>query len=174
MPGPLSDPNRRRRNTPTIPTTALPADGFRGRVPRCPTPLGPAGRAWWKWAWRTPQAAAWSAGGLYALAHRASLEDDLAARDGAASIDLTDLLVGPDAADAADALKAMVASLASLATGRVSILREIRELDTAFGLTAKGMAALRWTIKAPEKAGGKAAEVVTSDRWANLQVVDSA
>src|SRR4051812_12862603 len=77
MPGPLPSPERRRRNAPTIPTTSLPASGRRGPVPRVPDgyELGEAGRAWWVWAWATPQAAGWSTGDLYVVARRAALED---------------------------------------------------------------------------------------------------
>ncbi len=79
MPGPLPNDKRRRRNAPTIPTTVLPLDGFSGPVPKVPpfVELGKAGRAWWRWAWTTPQAAAWSPGHEVAIARRASLEDDM-------------------------------------------------------------------------------------------------
>lgn len=77
--GPLPKPpaERVRRNQPTIPTTKLPAAGFAGPAPKCPVKLSRAGKAWWRWAWRTPQAAAWSDGDLYVIARRAQLEDDL-------------------------------------------------------------------------------------------------
>lgn len=80
MPGPLPNPNRRRRNVPEPPKAGLPAGGRKGPAPRCPksTPLGAAGIAWWRWAWKTPQAAAWDTGSLYAVARRATLEDSLA------------------------------------------------------------------------------------------------
>jgi len=108
--GPLPDPNRRRTNAPTIPTTVLPAGGFDGPIPDPPVELGIRGAMWWVWAWRTPQAAAWSSGDVYTLARRAGIEDIYA--------------VEPSKAWAS----------------------EMRELDDRFGLTAKGMAALRWTI----------------------------
>ena len=59
--GPAPKPNARRRNAPTIPTTELPAAGVKGRAPKPPKgyEFGPAGKAWWGWAWRQPQAAAW-------------------------------------------------------------------------------------------------------------------
>lgn len=75
--GPLPNPERRRVNAPTIPTTDLPAGGFDGPVPSCPYRLGDRGRAWWKWAWRTPQAAAWGSSMAYVVARRAVLEDSL-------------------------------------------------------------------------------------------------
>jgi hypothetical protein len=67
MPGPLPKTNARRRNAPTIPTTDLPAAGWKGPMPAVPAgyELGESGSAWWAWAWRTPQAAAWSPGDLY-------------------------------------------------------------------------------------------------------------
>jgi hypothetical protein len=76
MPGPLPSPNARRRNAPTIPTTDLPAEGRKGRAPACPYKLGKAGAAWWRWAWKLPQACGWSPGDLYVVARRARLEDD--------------------------------------------------------------------------------------------------
>src|SRR5689334_13677132 len=79
MPGPLPNPERRRRNAPTIPTTKLPAGGRPGRAPKPPgwLELDRAGKAWWAWAWKTPQAAAWSVGDEPMVARRAALEDEL-------------------------------------------------------------------------------------------------
>ena len=79
--GPLPKPDgeRQRTNAPTIPTTNLPAGGFKGPIPDCPVPLGTAGERWWSWAWRTPQAAAWSPGDLYVIGRRALIEDEFAA-----------------------------------------------------------------------------------------------
>lgn len=115
--GPLPDPQRRRRNAPTIQTTTLPAGGREGAAPRAPAgrKLGKAGRAWWKWAWSTPQATQW-AGALYVVATRAQLEDALAA-------------VQPDDA-----------------RGLVAALKVITELDEQLGLGPKALAQLRWTI----------------------------
>ena len=75
--GPLPDAHHSRRNAPTIPTTNLPAGGRAGPAPRIPkgTALGAAGRAWWRWAWSTPQAAAWDAGSFQVVLRRARLED---------------------------------------------------------------------------------------------------
>src|SRR5688500_6144370 len=77
MPGPLPTAGRRRKNAPTFPATRLPVSGFRGRMPDPPKTvvLGEAGQAWWRWAWRTPQAAAWNAGHRWNVARRAQLED---------------------------------------------------------------------------------------------------
>lgn len=77
MPGPLPQQTRRRSNAPTIPTTNLPCRGRSGPVPRSPIKLGSAGQAWWKRAWKTPQAAAWDAGNPDFIARRAHLEDTL-------------------------------------------------------------------------------------------------
>lgn len=75
MPGPLPNPNARRRNQPTKPSSDLPRGGRRGAVPKCPYSLGDAGKAWWVWAWRLPQAVKWDEGSLYFVARRAQLED---------------------------------------------------------------------------------------------------
>lgn len=149
MPGPLPEPNRRRRNAPTIPTTKLPAAGRAGRVPSAPSwcELAKAGKAWWAWAWKTPQAAAWSVGDEPMIARRAALEDDLAALAAVESLDLADVLEQDDARR----LRDVITRLAALATGRLQIMREMRELDDRLGLTPKGLAALRWTIVAPER-----------------------
>lgn len=79
MPGPLPKPDARRRNQPTIPTTALPASGRQGEPPQPPYDLGAAGAAWWLWAWSTPQSCAWNTGDLYVTGRRAVLEDLVAA-----------------------------------------------------------------------------------------------
>lgn len=76
MSGPLPNPQRRRRNAPTIQTTVLPAAGREGPAPESPYELGEDGRRWWEWAWRTPQATKWGAGSLFAVARRARLEDE--------------------------------------------------------------------------------------------------
>lgn len=155
MAGPLPDPKARRRNAPTIPTTVLPAGGFPGPYPKVPagSNLGKAGAAWWRWAWRTPQAAAWSPGDVYAVARRARLEDDLAALEVIDNLDLIDLLAEEDVARTLeDALR----KLKAIAGGKMAIVREARELDDRFGLTPKAMASLRWTIRdeAPAPAAG--------------------
>lgn len=149
MPGPLPNPQRRRRNAPTIPTTVLPAEGREGSPPRCPIKLGKAGRAWWRWAWSTPQAAAWTPGNLYALAHRASLEDDLVALE-VEPLNLIDLVEDDKLGQT---LRAVIVRLQSLAVGRLKVLQEMRESDKQFGLTAKGMADLRWSIAAADEKG---------------------
>jgi hypothetical protein len=85
MRGPLPAEQRARRNAPTIPTTKLPAGGRRGPVPKPPrhaAPLGEHGTAWWRWAWRTPTAAAWCTSDLSVIHRRARLEDLLHESDG--------------------------------------------------------------------------------------------
>lgn len=153
MPGPLPDPNARRRNAPTIPTTTLPAEGYDGPTPVVPASydLGAAGQAWWSWAWRLPQAAGWSSGDLFALARRASIEDDLVALE-AGDFDLAELLGMDDDGDRVRAVEVIIRKLKAMAGGKVSLMREARELDNRFGLTPKGLADLRWTIKATEAA----------------------
>jgi hypothetical protein len=143
MPGPLPNPNRRRRNQPTIPTTSLPASGRAGRAPAVPkwVPLGTAGKQWWAWAWRTPQAAAWADGHVAFVARRAALEDDLAAIAAVEGLHALDL-AGRNAED----VRSIVRHLASCVTGQLALVKEMREFDDRLGLTPKGMAALRWTI----------------------------
>lgn len=145
MPGPLPNPTRRRRNAPTIPTTNLPACGRQGMAPKSPVVLGKHGRAWWKWAWSTPQAAAWSVGDLYAIGRRAALEDDLAAIEVVESLDLVSL-VGEDSCEVAQTVEDVLRKLKALVGGKLAICKEARELDDRFGLTPKALAALRWTI----------------------------
>ncbi len=144
--GPLPNPQRRRRNAPTIPTTNLPAGGRKGAPPECPLEIADAGARWWAWAWATPQAAAWDDGQLYVIARRAQLEDDVATLDTVEGLDL-DLVL--DAEELVD-VRFVVKRLAALVTGRATILREQRELDDRLGLTPKATAALRWRIVAEE------------------------
>lgn len=149
--GPLPSPTKRRRNAPAIPTTNLPAGGRKGPIPRVPkwVSLGPSGSAWWRWAWRTPQAAGWTPEGhLATVANRATLEDDLAALASVESLDEWEVLATEDMRE----VKAVIGRLASLVTGRLAILKEMRELDKVLGLTPKGMADLRWTIVAETEA----------------------
>lgn len=168
MPGPLPNPQRRRTNAPTIPTTNLPAGGRHAPAPKVPrwVKLGKSGRAWWAWAWRTPQAAAWAAGHEVFVARRASLEDDLSALEDIRGLDF-DVLLGASASEARQA----VARVAALATSRLSVLKEMRELDDRLGLSPKGMAALRWQVvaDAPDVAGrDHGGNVVAPDRWQRM------
>lgn len=142
--GPMPNPNRRRANAPTIPTTNLPSAGRPGRAPAVPLPckLRTAGLQWWRWAWKTPQAAAWDPGSHQIVARRASLEDDLAALHDVEGLDYLELAE----TDSARAVRAAVARVSALVTGRLAITKEMRELDDRLGLTPKAMAALRWKI----------------------------
>lgn len=150
--GPLPNPQRRRRNAPEIPTTNLPAAGRSGPAPRPPKPykLGAAGAAWWKWAWKTPQAAGWDAGALYVIARRARLEDDLALVKSldAIPLDLAELLGVEDLnrKEVFDTVKWTIGALKGLAAGSLAIMKEARELEKVLGLTPKAKADLRWTI----------------------------
>lgn len=161
-PGPLPTEDPLRNNAPTIPTTKLPAGGFTGKAPRVPKSyeLADAGKAWWRWAWKTPQAAAWSSGDTYALARRASLEDELAAIGSIPEVDVAEVLAAAISADGdpdemrkvSDALEWLLSALQKAAGPANAVRREMRELDDRFGLTAKGMAQLRWKIVAAEPA----------------------
>ena len=165
--GPLPNPQHRHRGAPSIPTTQLPATGRSGPLPKVPIGyrLGRPGRAWWKWAWSLPQACAWSDGDLYVVARRASLEDDLMAVEKAPELPDLSTLCGETVQD----LKRMFGRISALASGRVAIMREIRELDSRLGLTPKALAELRWSIVAVEPEA-PAAEVSGSRR---LRAVDA-
>lgn len=146
MPGPLPTENPRRRNQRTIPTTNLPISGRSEPAPPVPEwiELGAAGRAWWEWAWSTPQAAGWGvgAGQEAVIARRASLEDDMAALADVEGLDLLDVLDE----EVASKFKAVITRLAALVGGRIALMREMREVDTKLGLTPHALAALRWKI----------------------------
>lgn len=168
--GPLPNPDRRRTNAPTIPTTHLPSTGRSGPVPRPPSwvNLDKAGKGWWAWAWKTPQAAGWSVGDLAMIARRAGLEDDLSYLADVKGLDALAAL-GMDDSE----LVRLVRGLAPLATGKLQILREMRELDDRLGLTPKGMAQLRWKIVDTEPESKPAGSSITAvanldDRRARL------
>ena len=179
--GPLPDPQKRRRNAPTIASTALPAAGRKGKAPAVPKAykLGPAGKAWWAWAWKLPQATAWNDGDLYALARRAQLEDMRVALGEGESIDLAELLGMGDAAEAAKTLQWLIRTLKQAAGGVVGVMKEMRELDNRFGLNPKGLADLRWTIAHDEDApaqpvqstGKKQPKASSTDRRRRLHAV---
>lgn len=62
--GPKPDPNSLKSARRGLTFTTLPAEGYQGKVPRFPLPDSlPRERAVWRWAWRTPQAAAWATEG---------------------------------------------------------------------------------------------------------------
>lgn len=145
MPGPLPNPQRRRRNAPTVPSTSLPASGRKGRPPSCPYGLGDAGVAWWRWAWGLPQACAWGHGDLYAVARRALLEDEHARLEFVDGLDFADLLAGADD-EAIRNVEFALSTLKGCATGTLAIKKEMDALDDRLGLNPKALAALRWSI----------------------------
>lgn len=150
--GPLPTGTAQRRNAPTIPTTSLPVSGRKTPTPKPPLAysFGPAAADWWAWAWHTPQACAWDDGQLFVVARRAQLEDDLKAL---ADVDVNVAeLLGFDEVEASRQLDQLIGRLKALAGGRLQVAREIRELDDRLGLTAKGLAALRWKIVADDEA----------------------
>lgn len=152
MPGPLPTGEAARRNKPVIPTTNLPAGGRDGDAPEWPdsVELKTAGQAWWDWAWHTPQAAGWSLGDLYYIAHRAQLEDDIKALDSEDFAILDDVLSFPDQ-EASQLIGSLINRLKALATGKASLLSRVNDMDDKLGLTPKGMAALRWKIVEEDK-----------------------
>lgn len=99
-----------------ITTHKLPATGRQGPPPRCPYTLGSAGRAWWRKAWKTPQACAWNEGHIYTVARRALLEDVLERIS----------VLNPEKVSALD--------------------NRMNTLDGELGLTPKSMASLHWLI----------------------------
>lgn len=116
--GALPNPASTRHGASSIPTTRLSASGRTDPAPVIPEwmNLGSAATAWWEWAWKRPQACAWTESDAPVVARRALLEDELAAAD--------------DATHAA----------------RLSIMRMMTVLDEQLGLSPKALAALRWTI----------------------------
>lgn len=153
--GPLPDPNAQRRNASTIPTTDLPAEGFEGEIPAVPSwvQLGRAGLDYWNWVWRTPEACGWGTGSaaVDAVAKRASFEDDLAAIELAASVDLGEMMeTTSDLEDMKARIESTFKVLGKLAGGKLTIIKEMGRLDGELGLTPKARQALRWTI-APKK-----------------------
>ncbi|WP_210492307.1 hypothetical protein [Patulibacter sp. SYSU D01012] len=150
MPGPLPSASPRRRNAATIGTTVLPAEGRTGRAPAVPKAyrLKAAGRAWWNWAWKLPQAAAWDEGARYFVVRRAQLEDELASLDFANFASLRDLLAGAES-EAIQRVEEAIELLKRLASGSTSLMKEMREIDNRLGLNPKAMAELRWSIAPP-------------------------
>jgi len=59
--GPPIDPDSARSDARGVTLTALPAEGYQGEIPDFPLPSGSDRElGLWAWAWRLPQAAAWS------------------------------------------------------------------------------------------------------------------
>lgn len=153
MRGPLpkDDESRRRRNAPTISPTELPASGRKGPVPKVPKgyALRECGQAWWEWAWRTPQSAAWNDGYLYAVLRRAVLEDDLDAIRRVDSGSFDELLDATEE-DTRRQVEWVVSTLRAICGSELNLMKEARELDDRLGLTAKAFGQLRWQIKSDE------------------------
>lgn len=149
--GPLPKPGaqRRRTNTPSIPTTNLPAGGFRGRVPKCSYALGIAGKAWWRWAWKTPSAAAWGPGDTYFVSRRAQLEDDLAV------MPLPNL--NPDD----------VKVFNTISTARVRVQRMMGDIDKRLGLDPKALSELRWSLTDDTPEATVTPLATVPDAWRN-------
>lgn len=176
---PLPKPSdqRVRRNTPTIPTKALPLAGRVGRPPSCPYPLGKSGKAWWSWAWATPQACAWHKGYLFTIARRAQLEDEVDALrvvEGTLNLDeFVDRAELDGLDDAVKDVKHLIGVLKGLATGELTLMKEMREIEDRIGLTPKGMAALHWEI-ARDEVGAKRDEKNEGAPGRRLKAVDPA
>lgn len=59
--GPQADPTSGRSERRGVRLDALPAEGHKGRAPKFPLPdVTDREQDLWAWAWKTPQAAAWS------------------------------------------------------------------------------------------------------------------
>jgi hypothetical protein len=158
--GPAPEPNARRRNKPTITNEDLPAEGRKGKPPAVPKAykLKAAGRAWWNWAWKLPQATKWDKGSLYVVARRAQLEDDIVALDEADGFCVEDILCDFEADEERELgkhIEFLIRRLKGLAGGRVSVMKEMRELDNRLGLNPKALIDLRWKIAEPVKKSGR-------------------
>ncbi len=171
MPGPLPNPNARRRNAPTIPTTNLPASGRGEPAPECPYPLQENGAAWWAWAWAQPQAYAWDTGSLYHIGRRAQLEDNLAALEFADHLTMKELLDGASE-DAVRQCEWAISTLRRCATGSMALMKEMRELDNKLGLNPEALAKLRWTIVDDKAEPAVKPAPVAAGQNARLRVMD--
>lgn len=159
MPGPLPDPNARRRNKRKS-NSPLPLDGPLDKPPTCPYSLGKAGKKWWKAAWKLPQATAWNDGAIYFVARRAMLEDDLEAVEQVDGLDVEALFEEFPEPDEewlkmGRKIDALIGRLKALAGGKLAIAKEMRELDNKLGLNPKAFADLRWTLEEPGENDGE-------------------
>jgi hypothetical protein len=140
--GPLPTGTAIRRNKPTIPTTNLPAAGRTEPVPDPPALYELGDKALDWWGW------AWR------LPQACGWSDGdlfVVARRALLEDDLTQVDPGQ---------------------ARLQVMREMRELDDRLGLTAKGLAALRWKITDDEAtATGKPTAPKAGDRKARLRSV---
>lgn len=124
------------------------------RAPKCPYELGDAGKAWWRWAWRTPQSEKWDVGATYTVARRALLEDDRAAAVIADEQGLLEALLEGADEDAIKTVRFALARLAASASSGAALSREMRELETQLGLGPKATAAAAsWQTKDQEPKG---------------------
>lgn len=164
--GPLPDPHAVRRNQPTIPPTKLPKSGRKGPVPKLPAwspKLGKAGRAWWQWAWRTPQACAWGPSEIDVVARRATLTDDLAIISAPQGVVL-DMLED-------DELRQLFRTLAALAAGKATVLKAMAECDRQLGFGSKNFLDLRWELVDDEDEERSAPTPAASGSRARLRMV---
>jgi hypothetical protein len=124
------------------------------RRKRCPYELGAAGTAWWKWAWKTPQAEGWDDGSLYTVARRAQLEDERAAIEVADEDDLIATLLEGAEPEAIRRVQYALQRLSASATGSATLSREMRELEKQLGLgprAAKELGVGKSPPKQPQK-----------------------
>lgn len=171
IPGPLPGENTRRRNAPTIKPNILPARGRTGRAPKIPEryQLAEAGLAFWKRAWKLPQATKWDDGAVDAVARRAQLEDYAAAVELVDTVDLEAIFMSSDDEELRQQLRNLewaLGKIRSLATGAVGLMKQMDALDDRLGLTPKSLAQLRWTIE--EKPARKAAKAETDAEVARM------
>src|SRR5205823_6403001 len=92
---------------------------------------------------------------------RAALEDDLATIGTVESLDFGELFEA--AGGVPQELRVLIVRLAALATGRLGLVKEMRETDRLLGLTPRALGELRWKIVAdedPEEAGKPRLRVV--------------
>ena len=175
--GPLPVPGARRRNAPTIPTTNLKAGGRTDPPPPVPEgyEFGAPARAWWEWAWTTPQACAWDDGSAYVVARRALLEDHMAALSFSDELDANDLFAAFDR-EAKERVEWALSLLRRSATGEVSLMKEMRELENKLGLSPEAMAKLRWKIVAEDQppAAQPAPKKSSARERGHLRAVDPA
>jgi hypothetical protein len=119
------------------------------RRKRCPYELGAAGTAWWKWAWKTPQAEGWDDGALYTVARRAQLEDERAAIEIADEDDLIATLLEGAEPEAIRRVQYALQRLSASATGSATLSREMREIEKQLGLGPKAAKELGVKPKSP-------------------------
>lgn len=75
MPGPAPKPDPVRRHRREVEWSDLPADGNPAPTPDPPVDLAGGGLVWWEWAWGTPASTQWTDDDMFAVVHRAQLEE---------------------------------------------------------------------------------------------------